>query len=236
MSYFTWGGYSSEAKYVIVDEYPDIVRPPLRLETVRIPGRDGDLTLMGTDAYEPYDKGVKCIALPAATLTDLAGWLKGSGYVVFGNEPLYKYPARIAEQIDFATALRGREHRRFTVKFRTQPWKELATTPEDQVVTSSGTSVSNAGTLDALPVLTVTGSGTVTVLVGSLYSFTLTGMSSGTPLRLDCAAGIVTDEDVLVNYTDMMSGQFPRLIPGSSTVSWTGSVTSIAVTKNQRWL
>jgi phage-related protein len=72
---------------------------------------------------------------------------------MFGNRPTGFYYARVNNQIDFETVVRGRPHRKFTVNFRCQPFLYLLNMP-DIVLIAPG-QVVNQGTVFAEPIITV---------------------------------------------------------------------------------
>ena len=81
------------------------------------------------------------------------------------------------------------------------------------------------------PVITVYGSGEITLMVGM------------TIVELDGITDSITlDSPLMEAYKDMtsmngcMSGDFPTLLPGQNAISWTGNVTKIVVQPNWRYL
>ena len=96
----------------------------------------------------------------------------------------------------------------------------------DIVITAPG-DVYNPGTVAAAPIIDVTGTGTVSISIGGEI-FTLTGMS-GTA-TLDC--------DAMIVYGDAtaMSGGFPRIKTGLSSVGWTGAVGQVRIVPRWRYL
>ena len=94
-------------------------------------------------------------------------------------------------------------------------------------LTQSGSFVTNPGSVHAEPVITVYGTGAITLIVG----MTIT--------ELESVSGSVTlDTPLMEAYSEAtsMSGDFPVLLPGQNAVSWTGNVTKVVVEPNWRWL
>ena len=56
MNSFIFKGISSSSFGIIVQELPPIVRPRMRIDTITIDGRDGEL--INELGYEAYDKSV----------------------------------------------------------------------------------------------------------------------------------------------------------------------------------
>jgi len=236
LPYFTYNGISSKAMGVIVNTYPPIVRPKRRATTVIIPGRTGDLTFHeDEDTYDSYIRTCACTALPGADLDAISEWLDGEGAAVFGNEPQYAYTASIVNQVNYEKPGRGSPFRTFEAPFLVQPYKMLATPGANIEKTASGQSITNPGTLNARPVITVSCTGDVVVMVGQ-YIFSINGFSVAGGFRVDCDAEIMTDVNITENRTWRMSGDFPRLVPGANAISWTGTVSKITIEPRYRWL
>ena len=95
-------------------------------------------------------------------------------------------------------------------------------------LTASGSYVTNPGNVFSEPVITVTGSGEVTLIVGM------------TIVELELSGSITIDTPLMEAYSGVMSansamsGDFPKLLPGQNTVSWSGSVSKVLIQPNWR--
>ena len=89
----------------------------------------------------------------------------------------------------------------------------------------------NPGSVYSEPIITVTGSGDITLMVGTTI-VELTDITSG--IVLDCALQEAYLGNTLMN--DHMSGDFPVLKPGMNAISWSGTVTSVVIKPNWRYL
>ena len=101
----------------------------------------------------------------------------------------------------------------------------------DITVTASGTIITNPGSVYSEPILTVTGSGDITLMVGT------------TIVELEDISGSIVIDSVLKEayqgttlMNDHMSGDFPVLRPGENAISWTGAVTRVLIQPNWRFL
>ena len=81
------------------------------------------------------------------------------------------------------------------------------------------------------PVITVTGSGDITLMVGTTI-VELTGVSGS--IVIDSVLKEAYKGTTLMN--DHMNGEFPVLKPGANAISWTGTVTRVIVRPNWRYL
>lgn len=229
--YFIWNGTDCRDYGIHVTEQPPITIPAERSTQTNVPGRPGSLThLEGEDVYDDLLLTAICFISDPAQIPAIAAWLKGSGTVTFANRTGGYYKARIANQIPFEKVLRGNPHCAFSVNFRCFPfWYQ-----EDAAsitVNTSGTIVTNPGSVYAEPILTMYGSGDITLMVGSTI-VELEDISGS--ILLDCALKEAYLGNALMN--DHMTGEFPVLKPGANAVSWSGTVTKVEIKPNWRFL
>ena len=171
-----------------------------------------------------------CVISDPARIPEIGAWLRGSGTVTFASRDGGFYYARIINQIPFEKILRGNPHRTFAVNFRCKPFF-YAKNIEDIALSASGTFITNPSTVPSEPVITVYGSGEITLIVDM------------TIVELSEVNGEITIDSVLqeaysglTSMNSCMSGDFPTLPPGNSTISWTGNVTYLKVQPNWRYL
>ena len=233
--YFLWNGVSSEDYGIMVSERPAISRPKERVSQITTPGRSGVLMLPETDlpVYEPVLRIAHWWVKPDADIDAICAWLQGSGSVVFGNELNRSYDARIINQIDFSKILRRPRFRSFAVHFQCQPYKRLYPSAEDIILTVSGMTIHNPGTVPAWPKFTLYGSGTITLITYS-GAVVLSGIGNGIVLDWEAQECINLDGGELLN--DKVDGDPQYLPPGDSVISWTGTVARLVVTPNWRYL
>ena len=229
--YFIWNGVDCRTKGIHVSELPPITIPLERSKQTNVPGRPGSLTqLEGDDVYDDMILTATCFIADPAQIPAIAAWLKGKGTVTFANRTGGHYNARIANQIPFEKVLRGNPHCSFAVNFRCYPfWYQENVS--DVTITTSGDTVTNPGSVYSEPLITVYGSGNITLMVGTTI-VELTNVSSS--LVLDCALKEAYKGANLMN--DHMSGDFPVLKPGLNAISWSGNVTRIVIKPNWRYL
>ena len=98
-------------------------------------------------------------------------------------------------------------------------------------VTSSGTFVTNPGSVYSEPVITVNGSGDITLIVG-MTIVELTGVSGS--ITLD--SSLQEAYNGLASLNSQMSGEFPQLLPGQNAISWMDNVTSLVIDPHWRSL
>jgi phage-related protein len=231
MDWFQWNGARCTAYGVHVLEQPPLTAPSERVTFTDVPGRSGSLTMLqGDDVYDDLVLTAQCIISDPAKIPKLCAWLKGSGKVTFANRQGGFYDARIVNQISFDKILRGNSHRSFAVNFRCKPfWYAEAVEPI--TLTTSSSTIINPSSIASEPVITVYGSGEITIMVG-LTIVELEGVSGSitldTPL-MEAYSGTTS-------LNSAMSGDFPTLAPGMNAISWSGALTKIEVQPNWRYL
>ena len=235
--WFIWNGTRSTDMGVHVLEQPPPTMPNERVTFTNIPGRSGTLTTTEGDyVYDDLVLTATCIIADPERIPDICAWLRGSSTVTFANRDGGFYYARVVNQIPFEKILRGNPHRTFAVNFRCKPfWYEADVAPMNiQPVSGSSSgyvTMQNPGNVPSEPIITVTGSGEITLIVDM------------TIVELADVNGEITIDSVLQecysgseSMNSCMSGDFPTLPPGSSTISWTGNVTYLKVQPNWRYL
>lgn len=228
-NYFMWNGVSSAQYGIVVKELPPITFPQERVSFTDIPGRNGSIAVTeGADIYADLLLSCECYVPGVNNAAEIGAFLRGSGRVFFPNRPSGYYEARIVNQIPFKKIVQGNPARTFPVNFRCKPMYHLATGDTEQTV-SSGSFILNPTSFAAKPIIKIVGSGDIYLLVGSqIVSFS--GIESG--VVLDCEDMEAYWEQTSLNHK--MLGEFPVLPPGSTAVSWTGTVSSVKLTP--RWV
>ena len=248
--YFIWNGKDSREMGVIVTGIPPVVYPAERVEEKKILGRSGSLLLTeGEGVFDGYYKAVTIANRRALEHREIAAWLRGAGKLVLSSEPNYCYDARVIKEAQatrvFKNVYEG------SVAFFVQPLKEEYP-PEPVVpITASGdgsTTITARGDVPARPVYRIEGTGEIVLTVGdatedgtgSVLSIDLdTGMDG---FVVDTDAAMVTSLDGtenLCSLCELFYNGFRGLwlpVGETTTISWTGSVTSVSIDPRWRWL
>ena len=202
----------------------------MRVKETVIDGVDG--SIIEELGYESYDKTIAIGLTVGADVDKIIEFFTGNGEITFSNEPDKYYIARLIRGIDLARLLR---YRVATVTFRVQPFKYNRVEVARQA-TSERTSiiVENLGNHTAKPIITIKGSGTVSLSLNGNAICTYTFPTGENTVVLDSEK-----QDAYLNGTlknRNMSGDFPIFTKGNNTLSWSGTVESISITKYSRWL
>ena len=229
--WFSWNSVKCTEYGIHVLEQPPITIPAERATFTNVPGRPGSLTtLEGDDVYDDLILTAQCMISEPSNTHTIASYLKGSGKVAFANRPGGFYYARIVNQISFEKILRGNPHRSFAVNFRCKPFLYQENVPV-QTYTETPFILNNPGSIYSEPVITVYGSGDITLMIGAQL-VELSGISES--IMLDTPIMEVYKGDKGMNHS--MDGELPILKPGTNAVSWVGDVTKLEIQPNWRFL
>ena len=240
-SYFIWNGMDCRDLGVKLQGPVPIVRPEERVQHVEIPGRSGDLTeLEGENIFNSYIQTATIMVQGGYRVREIYNWLKGAGFVTFHGEPDRKQAARIVGAITLNKHSRNLDWWVGEVQFYCQPLKQLLTEAM-QTVTASNTQIMNAGDMRAKPLikLTASGSGATLTITGddtpANNSITITGLSSGTVIWIDCETMEILNSGKTATLTQNSAGNFPQLGQGANTITGSGW-SRLDITKRERFL
>lgn len=228
-AWFTFKGVDSREMGVIVTAMPETVRAERRIESITVAGRNGSLH---TDegVYESYDRTMECALIKRAKLDEVAAWLVGSGEMTFSTEPDKVYRVTIANKISIAQMMRV--FQKFQVILDTQPFKYSVNAAGDALELTAPTTIRNSGTVYSEPLITVYGSGDITLTVNGA-DFPLYGVQES----------ITIDSEMMevfkgnTNQNGKYGGaEFPRFEVGKNEISWTGNVKKVRIEPRWRWL
>lgn len=216
---------------LLIQELPHVIKPQMRTQIDEIDGRSGSIvTQLG---YSAYEKEMTIGLHGDYDIDQVIRYFNSEGIVIFSNEPDKVYQYQILKEINFTRLLRFKTA---TVTFYVQPFKHSAVEAE-QTFTESPCTIINSGNIVAKPVITLTGSGTVTL---SLNEDAVLVISLGSTQR-----SIIIDAEAMEAYwggtllNRIVAGDYGNLtLPvGKSTLSWSGgSVTSFTIDKYSRWI
>ena len=214
---------------LLICELPPITKPKMRTSITKIDGKDGDI--IDKLGYESYTKTVSIGLTRNFDINEIMDYFNGSGNLILSNEDDKYYKAEILEQVDYERLIRFRKAK---VKFHIQPYKYKVDEPPFVYETSEleEIKVSNQGLAPSKPVITLYGSGIVSITINGNYVF---------QINIDDDYVVIDsiEEEAYKNGTlknRFMSGDFPILKSGINTIEWTGNLTKIIVNPKSRWL
>lgn len=215
---------------LLISNLPAISKPMIRTNTETIDGRDGDITT--TLGYSAYDKTFDIGLHGEYNVDDVIKYFDSCGEVIFSNEPDKYYRFAIYNQIDFTKLLR---FKKASITMHVQPFKYDANEAERTFATGTF-SVRNIGNIYSKPVLTITGTGAVTVTLNNTQILTL-ALGTGKTIIIDAeqmnaydTSGNYLNRSVTGNYDDL------RLNVGINNIVIGGTITQAKINRISRWI
>ena len=154
----TWNGVASDTLGIIVSKVPSLNRPQRKYNSYSVPGRNGDIVVM-QNAYAEYEQEYEIFALDGAQVDARAivDWLYQDGWCKLSDdwEPNYYRMAYFVGPVDIEPIMD--EAAVCTITFRCKPQRYIV---QDPVTVASGTTLNNPTNHVALPIFTMTGTGT----------------------------------------------------------------------------
>ena len=193
-------------------------------EFLKVPGRDGYL-FQDHGNLAPVEKEIEITLKDLSRLSEIKSWLRGSGNLVISSESNAFYKARLSGSIDFKRFIYLRTAK---LKFVCQPYGYLESGLTLQTITVPG-NILNLGTATSRPIITVFGSGSITLTVNSA-NVILSNVTDYVTLNSEIEEA---NKDLLGKNKDMQ-GEFPLFVPGNNSISWTGTVTKLEIVPNWR--
>lgn len=234
MGVVLFNSVSSQLYDIQVEHPPEYETPERDYIVTAVPGRNGDL-VQDTGSYQnvprAYEIAVGSLEKQYSEMAGLiANWLHTpSGYARLEDsyEPLY-FRLAMYKESNILTNLMQHAGR-VTIKFDCKPQRYLKSGEAKIILTGAG-SVVNPTPYNALPIIRIKGSGAGVVNVGG-YTITISSIVN----YIDIDSGIQDSYNVSTNLNNYvtLSKSYPKLVPGSNVISFSGGVTSVEVTP--RW-
>lgn len=222
----TWKGENNLMHGIVMEKMPSIPAPVERGEQIVIPGRDGEVW-RGEDAAGDVLIPVQLWVRPRPDLSAVKEWLSGEGELYLGSDHNH-WQARISEPGVYVPCAFN-DGWKVTVTFECQPYRIA---PDDTfTILTSPSSINNVYQRASLPLiqLELTGDAEINFCGTDITISDLTGTVWLDSEMMECYT-----EDGLANQR--MVGKFPKIPPGTSTISWTSGVQSMRVSPRWRLL
>ena len=209
---------------------PSIASAEKKYETTEVEGRDGSLTrFLG---YEDLKFSLNFNILFQSDikqkLREIKGVLAQASTLSFDDSPNFFYKIKQAQISETESVIKASGV--FSVDFVAEPFEYQKTSLT--AYTTKPINLTNQTTTTALPIIKVTGTGTVVLSVNGV-GITLTGLTSSITLDSELQEAYT---GLTTNMNSSMNGEFPVLKIGSNTITWTGTVTKVEIDPRWRWL
>ena len=210
---------------------PGYAYPERDYTVTHIPGRNGDI-IQDNGCYKNVERTYEVsFDVPnedfATYANAVSAWLHSTtGYARLEDsyEPNYYRMATYQESNIFENLYN--QAGTATIVFECKPQRFLKT-GDNTIAIQNSLTIMNPTGFEAYPLFKVTGTSGVLTVNGNSITFS----SIDNFVMLDCELQDAYKENINKNST--ISGTFPVLKPGSNTIRWTGSISS--VTMKPRW-
>lgn len=221
--YFVLDDISSAQYGISMQRWPSFSAPKSKVQKVSIPGRNGDL-IFSEGSFENVEGRLQCFILHEQTFDSVAEantWLCKTGYrklTYDGDVEAYRM-ARVVNGSECAVRMMRLEP--FEIVLDCKPQRFLLSGEIPITFTSSG--VFDCPAYEGLPLLKVTGNGTLIL--------------NGTPIVISGASGeLYIDCDIqnayqgTINRNDKISClYFPKVVAGRNTLTVTSGITKVEI-------
>lgn len=223
---FWFDGKSTKDFHMRVESYPDMDAPSRKIETVQVPGRNGDLHIE-QDAFHnlirTYDVYYHAPATAPAQAHAIKSWLMGAkGYRRLEDvyDPDHFYLAAFYGPLDISNQLN--KYGRCSLQFDCKPQAFLKSGEAPLEVTGK---LFNPTAFPSKPIIKIFGSGSGSITVGENI-VTISEISQY--VTLDCDTQNAYKEAENKN-SQIYAPAFPVLQPGVNEITWSGGVTKIEI-------
>lgn len=231
-NYVILNGVNSNTKLgLAIRELPPITKPLMRTIREEIDGKNGDLiTKLG---YSAYDKTIEIGLYGTYDINGIISFFNSKGIITFSNEPDKYYYYEIINQIDYNKLLKFKTA---NVVFHCQPFKyKVGETPI--ALTSGDNTITNEGNIYSKPILTITGSGDISISLDGNQIFSI-DMSNNSVIVIDTENMEAYDPTTGNLLNRKVTGDYEnfKIASGNNTLSISGTITSGSITNYMRWL
>ena len=226
MGTFTFNGVSSTTHGLRVTSDYVINSTGNDVDTVAVPGRDGDL-LISKNRLKSVTLELPCTVLSNRKLTDagseISNWLNVDGYkdLTLSWDPDFIYRSAFIETFEIAGLMR--QFGKVKLNFLTYPVKFYKQGRISQTL-SNGATVNGLGNVKAKPIITLVGSGDCTLTINGRKTKLKAVQNK---ITLDMQANQVYSGNLQAWDKVVRSPQFqmPYLDYGRNLISWDGNFT-----------
>lgn len=219
---------SDDIDGLIICSEPPISSSALRIQETIIDGRDG--TIIDKLGYKPYTKSVEIGLKKGANVNKIISYFSGEGDLIFSNENDKIYKAAIYEQINLEKLLKLKKG---TVIFYCQPFKYK----KDDLFVTVSTSVINEGNIESKPIIRIekeTDSSIEITINGVRFKYEFN--TNDTYVEIDCEEMTALYEGLNRNRNLEIGFDFPKLSPGTNTITIHSGDAVIKIKRKDRWL
>lgn len=236
--WFSFNGKKSTDMGVSLLEIPVRKRPELKGKEIDVPGRNGKLW-QSEDAYDDIEFNILMRTVHGADFIAIRSWLTGTGDLIISDmQDRFYRSARLNAETEYSRYLPTCGMWEFDLRVVAPPFlyhvPASGESGDDISLDGNPDTVTNPGTYKSAPKIKITGSGDVTLTIGTQIVL-VTGMEGGVIIDSELGDCFNFTESALLNdKVSLLDEDFPTLAPGDNIISWTGTgVTKVTITP--RW-
>ena len=235
---FILNGTNSEDIGTVIQSRPLLETPKRRVTYKQAFGQSGS-TPYDEEAYDNTE-----LSLILFTKSDDAVLSREEVYDIFNSGDyidliMYSdetkiYKVMTIEPPKFESRYYMNEDQSFEVLLTVLPYKYLVTSP--LVSMTAGGTIVNPTRYYSLPVITIYGTGDITISINGT-PFVVKNVAEHITLDSKTMFAYKEVDDIITNEnTKIYTREYPILVPGDNTISWTGTVTKVEVLPRWRSL
>lgn len=224
---FTFRGkHTREFEGLVVKTVNNPLLPSKRINRVNVMGYDGEYIF--ENGYNNKLHEFRCMMAKGTIkerrirARDIASWLSGTGDLIldYENDKTYK----VVKTVSDVSLTVEQVVDEFSIIFEVEPF-QYGSFQNISVDNATSVVITNNGNAEADTLISVTGTGNVTITCGTKTS-ALNGMTE--KLNLDSKRMLVYTDD-LTNAISKHYGDFIKLAAGNNTLKITGSISNLSV-------
>lgn len=218
------------------DKVPLIPAAKQRIETYSVPGYGQDVTVQTAD-FDDIPLTLTGYLIGGTTIQDVYDWIRSGSKLVLSTQPgVYAVIKSIGE---IAPSREGWNAHKIDIPLTLSPFKYRVDNAAVEL-TESPAEVQTVGNVYSFPEYVLTGtSGTVTLTVNGT-TLTITDAPNNVHIDTDAQTIYTINNGTVQSIMESTTGNFWEmlLVPGSvpNAISWTGTVSSVSIVKNERWV
>lgn len=224
-----WNGTDLSTKGIVVEKIPTITKGKKRIETYEVEGKNG-LLMIDKGTYDSFIVSLSCHFNEVNSIDEIKAFL--DGYGTLSIDGTREYEAIVNNKIDFEEVERS-GFRKFPLQFLCNPIAHDINSTE-KTISASPTTFEISQTANTYPILTIKGSGDVSITFNNI-TFYLYGLEAAKTYTLDCNAKEIVDQ-LGNNCSNKMRYNFPYLKPGENTIAYSGTITQFTITYKKAYL
>lgn len=223
MEHFIYKDISSDSLDLIIKEMPLVPQAERNIESISLNGRNGNLHIDNKN-YKSKNYSIICYAKDLSKIDDICAFLQGSGKLVLSKYPNRYFNATIMNQISFKKYSNYLQE--FPIQFELDP---IAYSNEETIeeLNESG-SITIEGNTEIKPVVTITGTGAITI-----NGYSLVVQETG--ITIDCELMNCTKNNLSKNDKVILD-EFPVLNVGTNEIVLGTGITNIDIKYRKGWL